>query len=125
MHRICYLTRNAYISVVQILFYLVLICGLVSPAMAEPTSERIRIVKVRPYHEKTGVPAWVYVTFDRVPFCDSTTFVIPMSWGGAKETYAIALAALLSNREVLVEMDNAGCASPNWTTKIQSLYLLN
>jgi hypothetical protein len=92
-------------------------------SFAEPTSEKVRIVNIRPYHNQDGGPADVYVVIDRVSVCNTNTYRIPMAWGGSKESVSAAMAALIAGRDVQLEVDGAGCGTPAWTTKIQSIYL--
>lgn len=92
-------------------------------SFAEPTSEKVKILNVRPYHNTSGGPAEVYIVIDRISLCGTNTYRIPLGWGGAKESVAAAMSAVLTGRDVQIEIDNAGCGSPAWTTNIQSIYL--
>jgi hypothetical protein len=88
---------------------------------AEPTTDWVKITQLRPYNMPTA--AVVYMSVDKTSVCDTNTYVIDLSWVGGKEIYAMALAAVTSGKPVKVEVVNIGCATPNWTTKVQSLYM--
>ncbi|MEK6747716.1 MAG: hypothetical protein AABY83_00735 [Pseudomonadota bacterium] len=90
---------------------------------AEPTTGKVKILNVRPYHNTTGGPTDVYIVINSVSLCGTNTYKIPMAWGGAKESVAAAMAAVVAGRDVQIEIDNAGCGTPAWTTNVQSIYL--
>ncbi|WAC74954.1 hypothetical protein OU995_09760 [Roseateles sp. SL47] len=94
------------------------------PLSAEPTSEEVKIVTVRPYLNEGGGPADIFVHTDRPVLCNTNIFVIRGSWGGAKEATTAAYAALLTGRSVKIEIHASGCANPGWQTQVQSIYLL-
>lgn len=86
---------------------------------AEPTTKPVHILYVRPYNN-AGQGA-VFVQVDAVSLCNTDTYMIDLGLGGAKEAYAAALTALLTNRPVAIEVANSGCTG--WGTAVQSLYL--
>ncbi|HEY6528758.1 MAG TPA: hypothetical protein VIZ65_08685 [Cellvibrionaceae bacterium] len=90
---------------------------------AEPTSTKLKIVKVRPYNNASGGPGDVYIQTDRTGPCNTNTYRIPLAWGGGKESFSIAVTALVAGRDVEIEIDNAGCGTPAWATNVQSIYL--
>lgn len=104
-------------------YFSIFIATLLSSAViAEPTTSAVKITRLRPYNmPSSGV---VYLEVNQTSLCNSNTYVIDLSWVGAKEVYAAALAAMMAGKQVHVEIDSAGCATPGWTTKIQSLHVL-
>jgi hypothetical protein len=92
-------------------------------AYAEPTSAKLKIVKVRPYHNISGGAGEVYIQTDKAGPCNTGVYRIPLGWGGGKESFSIAVTALVSGRDVEIEIDNAGCGNPAWATNVQSIYL--
>lgn len=101
------------------LLYLFLAMAFAGIAESEPTTNQVMITKIRPYNTPSmGV---IYISVDQVSLCNSNTYVVDLAWSGSKEIYSAALAAMIAGKKVNIEIDNAGCANPGWTTKIQSL----
>jgi hypothetical protein len=92
-------------------------------ANAEPTSDPVSIVNIRPYMGP-GLPGNVYFTIDRVDLCGTDTYVIDLGWGGSKQAVATLMLAFAGQHRIKVEIDNAGCANPGWGTKVQSIYIV-
>lgn len=109
------------ISRILMLLALVIIGISGNAAFAEPTTGPVKILEVRPYNVQ-GAPAAVYVRVDQVSLCNTDTYRIDLSWNGSKEVLASALAALVADKYVKVEVVNTGCVG--FATAIQSLYIL-
>jgi hypothetical protein len=103
-------------------FCVFLVAVLSSVVIAEPTTSAVTITRLRPYN--TSGWGVVYLSVSQTSLCNSNSYVIDLSWAGAKEIYAAALAAMMAGKQVQVEIDNAGCATPGWTTKVQSLVVI-
>lgn len=102
-------------------FSLIFISNIV---VAEPTVNDIQITMVRPYNDLTRAGSGsVYIYTDRVSLCDANMYRIDLSAPGSNALVAVATAALMGDKLVAIEIDNAGCATPGWQTKIQSIYL--
>jgi steroid 5-alpha reductase family enzyme len=91
-----------------------------SLVLSEPTTEPVNITHIRPYNS-TGSGA-VFIHTDTTSLCDTSVYKIDLSWGGSKEILSVALAALMANKQVRIEIDNAGCTG--WGSRIQSMYIL-
>lgn len=99
---------------------LVVALCLSAPLGAEPTSDQMTILSLRPYMD--GPAGIVYVHVSSTAFCNTDTFAIDMSRPGAKEAYAAALAALTSGKNVRLEAFNStGCNG--WATRLQSIFI--
>ena len=86
-------------------------------AQAEPTSDKLSIVSLRPYG---GGIAYVQVSSDT--FCTTDTFTIDLTQPSGKEMYAAVLAALTGGKKIRIEASNAtGCNG--WATRLQSVFL--
>jgi hypothetical protein len=90
---------------------------------AEPTTAPLSVVNIRPYMNNGGVGA-VYFTVDSVALCNTSTYVIDLAWGGSKQAVATLMLAFAGNNRVQIEIDNAGRATPSWSTKVQSIYIV-
>jgi len=90
-------------------------------AVAEPTGAPVKILSLRPYNTPNGGNIYVEVSESRQP-CETQGYVIDLSWVGAKEAYAAALTALVTDKYVRIEAVNTGCTG--WGTKIQSIILI-
>lgn len=90
-------------------------------AIAEPTGAPVKILSLRPYNTPTGGNIYVEVSESKQP-CETQGYVIDLSWVGAKEAYAAALTALVTDKYVRIEAVNTGCTG--WGTKIQSIILI-
>lgn len=91
-----------------------------APLKAEPTSDQMTILSLRPNMD--GPAGIVYVHVSSTAFCNTDTFAIDMSRPGAKEAYAAALAALTSGKNVRLEAFNStGCNG--WATRLQSIFI--
>ncbi|WP_426323393.1 hypothetical protein [Pseudoduganella sp. R-43] len=90
-------------------------------ALAEPTGDPVKIVSLRPYNTPAGGNIYVEVSQANQP-CETQGYVIDLSWIGAKEAYAAALTALVTDKSVRIEAVNSGCTG--WGTKIQSIILI-
>lgn len=95
-----------------------LVCAL---AIAEPTGAAVKILSLRPYNTPNGGNIYVEVSQAKEP-CETQGYVIDLSWVGAKEAYAAALTALVTDKYVRIEAVNTGCTG--WGTKIQSIILI-
>ncbi|MDG9671476.1 hypothetical protein ONV78_27325 [Hahella sp. CR1] len=94
-------------------------------SMAEPTTEPLNILRIRPYNSESNGLASVYIYTDRKSLCDTDMYRIDLGWYGSKEMVSAAMAAMIAGKQVQLEIDNAGCASPSWSTKLQSIYVNN
>lgn len=92
-------------------------------ANAEPTTAEASVVYVRPYMLNGGAGA-VYFKIDRVDVCNTDIYVIDLAWGGSKQALAAVMLAFAGGNRIRVEVDNSGCATPAWSTKAQSVYLV-
>ncbi|WP_426323381.1 hypothetical protein [Pseudoduganella sp. R-43] len=90
-------------------------------ALAEPTGAPVKILSLRPYNTPAGGNIYVEVSQSNQP-CETQGYVIDLSWIGAKEAYAAALTALVTDKSVRIEAVNSGCTG--WGTKIQSIILI-
>jgi len=91
---------------------------------AEPTMAPHAIVYIRPYlNSGNANSGMVYVQIDTTDLCATNTYAIDLTWGGSKQLVATLMLALAQNKKVQIEIDNAGCATPSWNTRIQSIYL--
>jgi hypothetical protein len=89
---------------------------------AEPTTEPAFLKWVRPYMEGN----LVVVCLKETTLCDTDCYYIYLSDLGGKEAYAAALAALLGNKRVMLEIsDREGCRYPGYGTRLQSVYILS
>lgn len=94
-----------------------------SIAYSEPTTNPLTLVSVRPYnHQVNGA---VFLMVNKNSLCDTDTYQIDLSRAGSKEVYSAALAAMMAGKKVKIEIDNEGCSDPKWSTKVQSLYIVN
>jgi len=101
------------------LLSVLLLAGIALPgrAQAEPTSDKLSIVSLRPYG---GGIAYVQVSSDT--FCTTDTFTIDLTQPSGKEMYAAVLAALTGGKKIRIEASNAtGCNG--WATRLQSVFL--
>lgn len=90
-------------------------------SFAEPTSGLVTIVYLRPYNVN-GSTGTVYMEVSASSVCNTNVYSIDLSYGGGKELYAAALAALMGNKQVRVEVANdTGCTG--WGSKLQSIYI--
>ncbi len=80
---------------------------------------------VRPYNNLSGGVGDVYITVSQTSLCSTNIFYLSLAWGGAKESVTAAMVALISGKEVQIEVSNAGCAvAPyQWMTGVQFIYL--
>lgn len=90
-------------------------------ALAEPTTGAVKVVEVRPYNVQ-GAPGAIYVRIDQISLCNTDTYKIDLTWSGSKEVLAAALAALIADKPVKVEVVGSACIG--FATPIQSLYIL-
>jgi len=91
---------------------------------AEPTMAPHSIVYIRPYlNSGNANSGMVYVQIDTTDLCATNTYAIDLTWGGSKQLVATLMLALVENKKVQIEIDNAGCATPSWNTRVQSVYL--
>lgn len=85
---------------------------------AEPTSPAVNITSIRPYIGGNSV----YITTSNPvgSFCPgNSNYVIDLTSNAGKAAYTVAVAALVANKMVLIEI--ATCGNPNI---LQSIYLL-
>jgi hypothetical protein len=95
---------------------IVLLCA-ISAAHAEPTSDDVQIIWVRPYSSAT--PA-AFIGAASPIICSTSAFKIDLSAPGGKEIYAAALTAMTAGKKVKLEISNAkGCQG--WGTELQSV----
>ena len=88
-------------------------------AVAEPTSEAVSIISLRPYIGSNVV--FVYTT---TSLCANPFYSIDLSSNGGKGAYAAALSALAAGKMVKLEILAAGCnTGPSGSTVVQSLYI--
>jgi hypothetical protein len=100
--------------------------GMAAPnAGAEPTSGPLYVTQLRPYGNPAG-SGIVFVYFNAIALCGTSTMSIDLAWGAGKEIYATLLAAALAGKQVKVELSNStGCDSARpWDSKIQSVYVV-
>jgi hypothetical protein len=90
-------------------------------ASAGPRTPAVRIVQVRPYISQGANPGKVFIEVDQSSVCNTSIYSIDMSRGGSKEAYATALAALIVDKPIIIELVNSGCTGAG--TKIQSILL--
>lgn len=102
----------------------VLVSGLLGAnlATAEPTTENLTITAVRPYVTLSAASV-VYITMNKASLCGTNVYRIDMAQNAGKELYSLALAALMAGSTVAVEIDNGGCGTPTWNTRVQSIYI--
>ena len=85
---------------------------------AEPTGARVNVISLRPYASSTSA----YLHVSSPALCGTEVFTIPLNEQGGKEMYATALTALVSNKQIQLEVSNAtGCTG--WGTRLQSLFI--
>jgi len=88
-------------------------------AIAEPSSQRVKLIEVRPYIGGNDV----YIRANADAICGTSIFRIVTSQPNGKEAYAAALTAITSGRSVVIEVSNAtGCTG--WGTVLQSIYIV-
>lgn len=91
-------------------------------ALAEPTTAPLKVLEVRPYNVQ-GSPGAIYIRVDQASLCNTDTYKVDLSWSGSKEVLAVALAALVADKPVKVEIaNNTPCAG--FATLVQSLYIM-
>jgi hypothetical protein len=87
--------------------------------MAGATSQRVKLIEVRPYIGNSNV----YIRTDSEALCGTSVFRIVTSQPNGKEAYAVALSAIASGRSVMLEVSNAtGCVG--WGTELQSIWIV-
>ena len=95
---------------------LAVVCTYASIANCEPSSGQTAIYSLRPYIDGTSV---FLQTVDN-PICNTSVFVIDLNKPSGKEAYALAMAAFMSNRKIILEVSNAtGCTG--WGTQLTSI----
>lgn len=86
---------------------------------AEPTGGRVTVVNVRPYSGGS-----IYVQVSSAELCGTEVFSFTGSEVNGKEMYAAALTALVSGKQVQLEVVAAkGCTG--WGTRLQSITIWN
>jgi transcription elongation factor len=91
---------------------------------AEPTTAPHSIVYIRPYlNSGSANSGMVYFQIEAADLCATNTYGIDLTWGGSKQLVAVLMLAQAQNKRVQIEIDNAGCGTPAWNTKVQSIYL--
>lgn len=101
---------------------LMFVCLTGGTCLAEPTTEPSYVSYVRPYLGDSTA----FVVLKEKRLCDTAVYTIELSDPSGKEAYAAALAALLANKRVKLEIHNQeGCKSPGWGTRLQSVYILS
>ncbi len=92
-----------------------IIVVLSSMLLAEPTSGKVKINNIRPYHSSNNV---VFIEVSNSSFCNTNVFKIIND----KQMYSAALAAMMSDKDVKIEViDSTGCSG--WGTILQSIYI--
>jgi hypothetical protein len=96
-----------------------------SQVQAEPTSGPLYVTQLRPYGNPAG-SGIVFVYFNAIALCGTSTMSIDLAWGAGKEMYATLQAAAFAGKQVKVELSNStGCDSTRpWDSKIQSVYVV-
>ncbi|KAF1721725.1 hypothetical protein [Pseudoxanthomonas wuyuanensis] len=96
--------------------FLMILC-IPGVVQATPTGERVSVVSVRPY--SGGL---IYVQVSSSDFCGTNVFAFSASEVNGKEMYAAALTALVSGKQVRLEVSTAtGCTG--YGSRLQSIYL--
>ena len=91
-----------------------------SVVLAGPSSTPLKIISIRPYMDtSTSGPGSVYIQVSPA-FCNTDTFRIDNGWGGAKETYSAALASMMADKNVVIEVDVCN----GWGSTIRSLSII-
>jgi hypothetical protein len=90
-------------------------------ARSEPTSSPLKLEYIRPY----GGTNIVFIKAAIAPgsFCASNIYSLDMATNTGKAMYAAALAALLSEKNVQLELINCG-GGPSGSNSLQSIYIL-
>ncbi|WP_043090301.1 MULTISPECIES: hypothetical protein [unclassified Xanthomonas] len=95
-----------------------LFLGAAALAQAEPTSDLVSVVSLRPYIGDS----MVYIEVDSDALCGTLTFTIDTSQPNGKEVYAAAMTALTTGKKVRLEVPTSiGCKG--WGSKLQSIYI--
>jgi len=107
-----------------------ILAGLIAPLAcstavhAEPTMAPHTVMYIRPYlNSGSANLGMVYFQIEAADLCATNTYAIDLTWGGSKQLVAVLMLAQAQNKKVQIEIDNAGCATPAWNTKVQSIYL--
>lgn len=93
----------------------------VTDSAAGPRTPAVRIVQVRPRISQDAAQGTVFIEVDQSTVCNTSVYSIDMSRGGSKEAYATALAALIVDKPIVIELVSSGCTGAG--TKIQSILL--
>lgn len=97
-----------------------LLASLAASAGAEPTSNPVFLNYVRPY-----LGTLVFLAGDSTGgLCPVNFFSLDLSTASGKAMYAVALTALLSGKQVQLEMAGACGGGPAGSTSLQSIYIL-
>lgn len=90
---------------------------------AEPTSDKITISQLRPYNTTGTSINHIYLYTNDKPFCDKTMYQIRGDFKGHEQVFATALAALMANKPVKIEItnDSSDCDKP--FPIVQSIYI--
>ena len=111
-------------SLRRILTGMILSLAFSAAVHAEPTMAPHSILYIRPYPNSGNANAgMVYFQIEAVDACSTNIYAIDLTWGGSKALVAVLMMAQAQNKKVQIEIDNAGCATPAWNTKVQSIYL--
>jgi hypothetical protein len=98
------------------LIFLTAITLFSSSAFTEPHSGLTTITAIAPYIESNHV----HIAVSSPVLCGTDTFRIDLSKLNGKAAYAAALAAMMTNKKVTIEISNAkGCTG--WGTELQSI----
>ncbi|TRY33410.1 hypothetical protein [Aliiglaciecola sp. M165] len=99
------------------LFFIFLLKSFV--VLAEPTGERTDVIRLRAFAEGDGA-IYVYVSTQNY-LCETSTFSINLSRPGSQEMHALLTTALVSGKQVRLELRDNQCNG--WGTEIRSVYL--
>lgn len=103
----------------RVLFVVLLVAFASGIVQAEPTGGRVTVVNVRPYSGGS-----IYVQVSSSELCGTEVFSFTSSEVNGKEMYAAALTALVSGKQVQLEVIAAkGCTG--WGTRLQSITIWN
>lgn len=115
--RCCIKFENVVTKLIIALMLLTLFLTATLHAMPMGAS-RVNVIELRPY---AGSPV-AYLRVSSAELCGTDAFTIPLTDVGGKEMYAAALAALMSGKQIGLEVSNAtGCTG--WGTRLQSIFI--
>lgn len=100
-----------------LIFALLMVLCVPGAAQAGPVGPRVSILSIRPYSGGS-----IYLHVSSTDLCGTEVFSFTSGEINGKEMYAAAMTALVSGKQVQLEVSSAtGCAG--WGTRLQSIFI--